>query len=149
MVKTFQEYMIMNNKNELVQRWSSHGDGLLKGLNESEKEACAIFLQAQLDRNEPSLTDNSLQQFRRISIPLTRRVFSGVQIETSLKSLPKWAVVAEWPFKQHADDHYNIDVEAEECAKLAGVIVKSIEENNITKIHSFRLNDGNVEVNYE
>jgi len=139
----------MSNTNELIQRWNK----MLQGVDESKKEDCVTLLQAQMEYNKPKCEDS---QFLRISIPLARRVFSGIQIETSSVSLSKWKAVAKWPFSSQQDGHggINLNWEVKQVAKLAEEVVDALKENNITKIHNFRLTrdewyNGTIEVNCE
>lgn len=138
----------MNDKSGLIQRW----DKLLQGLEENEKESCATLLQSQLEFNKPKGED---RQFARVSIPLAKRVFSGLQMEVSSAPLSRWEAVAKWPFSGQQDGRgFSLKWEAEQVAKLAEEVVDAIEKSNIAKIHNFRLTRGDefygtIEVNCE
>jgi len=148
-MKTFDQYIKEND--ERVVKWGK----LLDGIDLEEKLPCAKLLENQLETNK-YLGERDEVQFRRVSIPLARRVFAGVDVEISSKPLSKWVEVASWNFPCQQDGHGGLDLDAEalRTADLAEEIAKNINESDIKKIHNFRITrnehyTGKIEVNCE
>ena len=64
----------LNEARELVGRWGK--TGLLEGIdNRYERDACAVLLENQRLMNEVSTDTGDIAMFKRISIPLVRRIY--------------------------------------------------------------------------
>jgi len=64
----------LNEARELERRW--HQTGLLEGINDKYARSCtAVLLENQRLMNEVSTDTGDIAQFKRISIPLVRRIY--------------------------------------------------------------------------
>ena len=72
---------------DILERWEK--TGLLRNVEDSKKEDLAVCLEGQKQYNEVSTSTNCIAAFKRISIPLVRRIYPNEVIQGSLKPFKK------------------------------------------------------------
>ena len=156
-MKRFTEYY---KSRSILEKWEQ--TGLLKLLkNPLDKEQCAMCLEGQSRYNEVSTSTNCIAAFKRISIPLVRRIYPNEVIQGSTKPLKQWYTFESihLPVRNSVsgldsiyDGAYNFDKEAENTAILAEMISKEIKEKfGKVQMYCLRFNedDGTLEMNYD
>ncbi len=160
-MKKFSEFC--SDKEDVVGRWES--TGLLRLIDEDKKQDLANCLEGQRIYNEVSTSSNCIAAFKRISIPLVRRIYPSEVIMGSVKPCKNWykfesihlppsnyyefetdvLPVPNWQQRQYL---HNLD----KANDLVGNIVKEIRDVfGKVKLHCFRYNedDGTLEMNYD
>jgi hypothetical protein len=134
-MKTFAEFKALD-------KWRS--TGLLNGLTEQTQLGCANALDAQLVINETD--DTTKPQWKRVSIPVLRRIFGtvdGLQGGETLNSewkntkikAPAHFITDE---KGPVRDEY-LQFEADQTAELARIIADFIKAKKIDRISGVNL----------
>jgi hypothetical protein len=125
-------------------------------ISDSDKVDLALCLEGQRLFNEISTSTNCIAAFKRISLPLVRRIYPSEVIMGSLKPCKNWYKFETFhiPLSTQFDDNVynNIDREAESLAIIAEKVVEEIKDRfGKVKMHCFRYNndDGTLEMNYD
>lgn len=153
---------VVNEAKEQVRRWSK--TGMLEGIEgDYEKEQMALLLENQRLMNEISTDSGDMAQFKRISIPLVRRIFdpkaclvwdlASLQVMTgptgfAFFNRPDGEIVEEVSAKtkrikslweipvQDIRENYDLDKEAEMTAVMAYEICDEINEEVISDLRN-------------
>lgn len=143
---------------EIIERWSA--TYLLQGLR--DKKASALVLEVQRLYNETTPDSDKIAQFKRVSIPIMRRVLGYMQDMmipikgTTLNVDESFICSVPLDIGSCQDDQgrHNLDLEARYIAYISIVIAKELAEvatkNGIVLGHlEYSPDDFTIKVNYE
>lgn len=161
-MKTFDEWL--KKYDELAQKWEK--TGLLKLIPEEYRFDCARCLEGQRIYNEQLHDLENIAQFKRVSIPIMRRLFAGaiepwrnLKIEGSAMPCEKWHTFENIEFPKYEDycsnrnAYHNLDNEAKAVADISAKLTEAIQNfaaGRKLKLHciSFDQNN-NLMINYD
>ena len=138
----------LEERQHCLEKWSKCG--LLRGLPEEYITDCAVALEVQRLYNECSLDSAGLAQFKRISIPVIRRVFHGLvandlDVRCEGRVYSQWMKVDGYVFNDFRKTikniwtMHNLDEEADTCARICVEIADKLTEiaklNGVHAIH--------------
>ena len=152
-MKTFREFQI----EQVVEKWRT--TGLLNGLNEQAQASCACALQSQLKINEGlqdckvssgdwAKAENNLHlsQFKRVSIPIIRRIFGSIEINGNETNECQWYntgfEVKKYLFEQNSTT-FSLQAEADMTAQLALDLAKYLINENYSHFSGLKVQNGN------
>lgn len=150
-MKTTQKYTLTTEqKLDTIKRWRQ--TGLLKELDESQETSVTAALEGQRLFNETMLDDSDLSRFKRMSIPIMRRLMvAAPNLEGSWSQCRYWHLLTTRysPPRNFHNGHYNLDQEADWSVKLVEMMAKEIEELGPTKIWCYTKQDELLLINCE
>jgi hypothetical protein len=123
----FKDWIIKKN----YKKWEP--TRLLENIPEERKSTVALALEGQRLRNELNLnTTDELARFKRISIPMIRRLLGALpKAEGSMEELPKYhtfKTTLDFPETVDSNGYYSLDKEAEYVADILKNLVSETEE---------------------
>lgn len=138
---------------ELAERLKAQKTGLdylLEGLEGNQREAARRMIVNQCIFNE-KLDDPQASSFKRISVPLVRRVIGGLP-EAHVRDFTELPLIKErkalyicgnYPWNPNPDDKiksaYRLDVEAEACINMTQTTVNAVLQHPKVNLHYFAL----------
>lgn len=138
--------------------------GMIEGLSGKKRKFVAVMLENQRLYNEIGLYDDS--RFKRVSIPMVRRIFSGtmldklvsvqpmigpaslvyytkeaeekvqIQSETVVSRTRKLKAILNCEAQQDLRKQHNLDAEAEWCSIIAQEVIMEIEQEVLTDLRN-------------
>ena len=139
----------------IIKKWSTPlnmGQSLIDGVSEEQIPSFVAALEGQRVFNETIIDDSETAQFKRISIPLVRRLLAAApNLEGSFDKCRYWHLLhVKWfPYVPIGETHRQLDHEAEYTVKLTEDMAEEIKKLGPTKFYCIRREGDQLLINCE